>query len=167
MNYLLLAAWMSLTAEQDSIPLQKVPDQVVEWCRGVNTLPSEEGQTYLRRITLGQESFLVSYIDKEPKGRSSTDVLQIEGKGVMYFDEGLDRVLDSGELEGVFFSQKIQRDYFLRAQERYSALVDVIVKSINQRKKQEVIMEEISDRIVHDGEDTVEVQEQPPDVSRE
>ena len=158
---------MSLTAEQNPSPIPQVPDPLVVWCRDAKALHSEEGQTYLRRITLDQESFLVSYIDKGPKGRSSRDVLQIEGSRVMYFDEGLDGVLDSGELEGVFFSQEVQRDYFLRAQERYSTLVDDIVKRIKQRKEREVIVEEILGEKIHNDETHVEVLEQSPDVSGE
>ena len=139
MKYVLLSALLALGGTKI------VSSQLVEWCKGVDSVQIEEGRSYSRTIRIEQKDITVIYEDRGYNGRSGDDVLRIEGYRALFIDEKLDGILDSGEIEGVFFNKKVpppdltkgeDSPYLIKAQEAYSELINKITTKIYKTEEQ-------------------------------
>jgi len=133
MNYLLLAAALLSETPEPAVPVQTPPlipvsDQVLEWCRYVDSFPAGNGRIYVRQITIEKKCYTLTYEDRGKRGKNVEDVLTIQERDTMFVDEGADGQVESGEVDGIFFLKDRPPGLIKRGQEAYVALLEQIAK---------------------------------------
>jgi hypothetical protein len=142
MKYLVLAALLTGSSV--------VPDKILDWVTDSSAVQQNLDVIYNRDLDLQGPNFIleynyrgskrkmnisgtynVRYVDKGKLGRSVEDIISFENKEIMFWDQGLDGVLDGGHVKGVFFSRKLPKGLLEPMQDVY---VKVINKSARRLK---------------------------------
>ncbi|MFH1276094.1 MAG: hypothetical protein ABIH82_03205 [Candidatus Woesearchaeota archaeon] len=121
----------------------KVSNQIVDFTKEARSFRAGDGTIYERSVIIGDKHYRMTYEDRGKEGRSVEDVLIIEGKRTMFEDQGLDGVLECGQINNVNFIKGTPEGYWAIGQEAYQSFLKALDKKIDEEKKKQIVVEQI------------------------
>jgi hypothetical protein len=149
MKYLLLLGLLAASP--------KVSDNIFGWVTNIPAIQVRSDLIYNRTVDLQGPNFIlkyeyrgqkhklnisgnytVRYVDKGKLGRSVEDEISFENNEVMFWDQGLDGILEGGHIKGIFFSKDLPKGLLNPMQEVYSKVINKSTRKIHKDKNMKI-----------------------------